>query len=344
MKAVVFHQHGGPEVLEYTERPEPSINAGQVLVEVKACALNHLDVWARKGLPGIQIPLPHILGNDIAGVVRSVGELVTWVKPGDEVMLHPGVSCGHCIECLAGRDNLCRDYAILGYLLDGGYAERVAAPGVNVIPKPKNLSWEEAAALPLVTVTAWHMLVTRANVQPGEDVLVHAAGSGVGSIAIQIAKLRGARVIATASSEEKLAKAEELGADDVLNYSNADWPKEVRRLTNKKGVDVVFEHTGVATWPGSIASLKTNGRLVTCGATSGYDAQTDIRQVFYRHLTILGSFMGSKAELLEAMKFIETGKIRAVVDQVLPLAEARRAHELMEDRAQFGKIVLRVSE
>ncbi len=344
MKAVVFHQHGGPEVLEYTDRPEPSINATEVLVEVKACALNHLDVWARKGLPGIPIPLPHILGNDIAGTVRAVGELVTWVKVGDEVMLHPGISCGHCIECLAGRDNLCREYSVLGYLRDGGYAELVAAPGVNVIPKPKNLSWEEAAALPLVTVTAWHMLVTRAKVQPGEDVLVHAAGSGVGSIAIQLSKLRGARVIATASTEDKLAKAKELGADDVLNYSNAAWPKEVRRLTNKKGVDVVFEHTGAATWPGSIASLKTNGRLVTCGATSGYAAETDIRQVFYRHLTILGSFMGSKAELLEAMKFIETGKIRAVVDQVLPLKDARRAHELMEDRAQFGKLVLRVSQ
>ena len=342
MKAVVFHQHGGPEVLEYTERPDPSINANEVLVAVKACALNHLDVWARAGLPGIQIPLPHILGNDIAGVVREAGELVTWVKPGDEVMLHPGVSCGHCNECLSGRDNLCREYAILGYLRDGGYAELVAAPGVNVIPKPKNLSWEEAAALPLVSVTAWHMLATRANVQAGEDVLIHAAGSGVGSVGIQIAKLRGARVIATAGSDAKLEKAKELGADEVLNYSNDNWPKEVRRLTNKKGVDVVFEHTGAATWSGSIASLKTNGRLVTCGATSGYAAQTDIRQVFYRHLTILGSFMGSKAELLEAMKFVENGKIRAVVDQALPLAEARRAHELMEDRAQFGKLVLAV--
>lgn len=342
MKAIVFHQHGGPDVLEYTDRPDPSFKANEVLVEVKACALNHLDVWARKGLPGIKIPLPHIPGNDIAGVVRDVGELVTWVKPGDEVMLHPGVSCGHCVECLAGRDNMCREYEVLGYLRDGGYAELVAAPGVNVIPKPKNLSWEEAAALPLVTVTAWHMLVTRANVQPGEDVLIHAAGSGVGSIGIQVAKLRGARVIATASSDDKLAKAKELGADEVVNYSNADWPKEVRRLTNKKGVEVVFEHTGAATWPGSIASLRTNGRLVTCGATSGYAAETDIRQVFYRHLTILGSFMGSKAELLDAMKFIMTGKIRAVVDQVLPLVEARRAHELMEDRAQFGKLVLKV--
>jgi len=340
MKAVVFNQHGGPEVLVYTDAPDPTIKANEVLVEVKACALNHLDVWARGGLPGIDIPLPHILGNDIAGVVREVGELVYWVRSGDEVMLQPGVSCGHCIECLSGRDNLCRDYDIIGYRRHGGYAELVAAPGVNVITKPKNLSWVEAAALPLVTVTAWHMLVTRANVQPGEDVLVHAAGSGVGSIGIQVAKLRGARVIATASSDDKLAKAKDLGADEVVNYSNDDWPKEVKRLTNRRGVDVVFEHTGAATWPGSIASLKRNGRLVTCGATSGFAAQTDLRQVFYHHLTILGSFMGAKSELLEAMKFIENGRIRAVVDQELPLAEARRAHELMEDRAQFGKLVL----
>jgi NADPH:quinone reductase-like Zn-dependent oxidoreductase len=216
----------------------------------------------------------------------------------------------------------------------------VAVPGVNVIQKPRNLSWEEAAALPLVTVTAWHMLVTRAAVQPGETVLIHAAGSGVGSIGIQVAKLRGARVIATAGADDKLAKAKTLGADEVINYRNEDWAQQVRALTNRRGVDVVFEHTGAATWPGSIATLKNNGRIVTCGATSGYEAQTDLRQVFYRHLTIMGSFMGTKAELLEAMKFVEAGAIRAVVDQTLPLAEARRAHELMEDRAQFGKLVL----
>ena len=340
MKAVIFKQHGGPEVLQYADAPDPTIKANEVLVEVKACALNHLDVWARGGLPGIDIPLPHILGNDIAGVVREVGSVVSWVRSGDEVLLHPGVSCGHCAECLGGRDNLCRDYDILGYRRNGGYAELVAAPAVNVIPKPANLAWEEAAALPLVTVTAWHMLVSRAAVRPGEDVLVHAAGSGVGSMAIQIAKLHGARVIATASSEEKLRKAQELGADDVVNYSNDDWPKEIKRLTNRRGVDVVFEHTGAATWTGSLASLKPGGRVVTCGATSGFAAQTDLRQVFYRHITILGSFMGSKSELLEAMKFVESGKLRAVVDQVLPLREARRAHELMQDRLQFGKLVL----
>ena len=340
MKAVIFRQHGGPEVLEYADVPEPGVRANEVLVEVRACALNHLDVWARGGLPGIEIPLPHILGNDVAGVVREVGELVDWVRAGDEVMLQPGVSCGHCVECLSGRDNLCPQYDIIGYRRDGGYAELVAAPGVNVIPKPAGLSWLEAAALPLVTVTAWHMLVTRAAVRPGEDVLIHAAGSGVGSVGIQIAKLRGARVIATAGSDEKLERARALGAHETVNYTHTDWPREVRRLTDKRGVDVVFEHTGAATWPGSLQALAKNGRVVTCGATSGYDARTDLRQVFYRHLTVLGSFMGSKAELLAAMKFVARGQLRAVVAETLPLAQARRAHELMQNRAQFGKLVL----
>jgi NADPH:quinone reductase-like Zn-dependent oxidoreductase len=340
MKAVIFEEHGGPEVLEYTEVADPQIKANEVLIEVRACALNHLDVWVRGGLPGIKIPLPHILGNDVAGVVREAGELVTWVKPGDEVMVQPGVSCGHCAECLAGRDNMCLEYDIIGSGRVGGYAELLSVPGVNMISKPKNLSWPEAAALPLVTLTAWHMLVTQARIQPGEDVLVHAAGSGVGSMGIQIAKLFGARVSATASSDEKLARARELGADETINYTRDEWPKEVKRLTDRRGVDVVFEHTGEATWPGSLVSLKKGGRLVTCGATSGFDARTDLRQVFYRHLTILGSMMGSKAELLAAMKFVASGEIRAVVDRTLPLAEARKAHELMEDRAQFGKLVL----
>ena len=340
MKAVIFSQHGGPEVLQLTEVADPQIKANEVLIEVRACALNHLDVWVRGGLPGIKIPLPHILGNDVAGVVREVGELVTWIKPGDEVMVQPGVSCGHCAACLAGRDNMCVEYDIIGSGRDGGYAELLSVPGVNVIPKPKSLSWSEAAALPLVTLTAWHMLVTQARVQPGEVVLVHAAGSGVGSLGIQIAKLFGARVIATASSADKLLKARELGADETIDYTSDGWSKEVRKLTGGRGVDLVFEHTGAATWPGSILSLRKGGRLVTCGATSGFDARTDLRQVFYRHLTILGSMMGSKAELIAAMKFVESGQIRAVVDRTLPLAAAQPAHELMEDRTQFGKLVL----
>jgi len=340
MKAVIFKQHGGPEVLEFTDVEDPRPKANEVLVKVRACALNHLDLFIRRGLPGIQIPLPHILGSDISGVVQSVGELVSWVKPGDEVIVQPGVSCTHCEACLSGADNLCREYDMIGYRRDGGYAELVAVPGINIVPKPREISWEEAAALPLVSITAWHMLVTRASVQPGENVLVHAAGSGVGSIAIQIAKLRGARVITTASSEEKLIKAKELGADETINYTADDWPKQVRKLTGGRGVDVVVEHTGAETWPGSISALKNNGRLVTCGATSGYDARTDLRQVFYRHLTLLGSFMGSKSELLEVLKFVEEGKIKAIVDTARPLSEARQAHEALENRAQFGKVVL----
>jgi len=340
MKAVFFEGHGGPEVLRHGERPDPRPRADEVLVEVRACALNHLDVWARRGLPGVEIPLPLVPGNDVAGVVRERGELVDWVETGEEVLLQPGVSCGHCRECLGGADNLCARYKVIGYQRDGGYAELIAAPAVNCVRKPASLSWEEAAAVPLVTLTAWHMLVTRARVEPGEDVLVHAAGSGVGSVGIQVAKLRGARVIATAGSEDKLEKALALGADEVVNYTRADWPKEVRRLTGRRGVDVVFEHTGADTWPGSILALKRDGRLVTCGATSGHDARTDLRQVFYRHLSLLGSFMGSKAELLDAMKFVEAGRIRPVVDRALPLGEARRAHQLLEDRAQFGKLVL----
>lgn len=340
MKAVLFDEHGGADVLRYTHAPEPTINATEVLIEVRACALNHLDVWTRGGLPGIKIPLPHILGNDIAGVVRACGSLVEWVKAGDEVMLQPGVSCGHCRECLGGADNLCAQYDILGYRRAGGYAELVSAPGVNVIPKPASLSWEQAAALPLTLLTAWHMLVTRAAIQPGETVLVHAAGSGVGVMGIQIARLRGARVIATASTKEKRERARELGADETVDYTREDWAREVRRLTHKRGVDVVFEHTGAATWEGSIQSLKTGGRLVTCGATSGFAAQTDIRQLFYRHLTFLGSFMGAKWELLDALPFVESGHIRPIVDRTLPLAEARQAHELISRREQFGKLVL----
>src|SRR5438477_677826 len=215
MKAVIFEQHGGPEVLKLTEVADPQIKSTEVQVKVRACALNHLDVWVRGGLPGIKIPLPHILGDDVAGVVRAAGELVTWTKPGAEVMVQPGVSCGHCVECLAGRDNMCDEYDMIGYRRDGGYAELLSVPGVNVIPKPENVSWPEAAALPLVTLTPWHMLLTQARVQPGEDVLIHAAGSGVGSLGIQIAKLRGARVIAAAGADEKLEKARELGAAEV---------------------------------------------------------------------------------------------------------------------------------
>jgi NADPH:quinone reductase-like Zn-dependent oxidoreductase len=340
MRAIVFHQHGEPDVLRYTEVAEPKIGPTEVLVRVRACALNHLDLWVRRGLPGISIPLPHIPGSDIAGEVARVGELVSRVKVGQKVLLAPGISCGQCEHCVAGRDNLCRRYTLFGYMVDGGCAEFVKSPEVNVLPIPGDLSFEEAAAVPLVFLTAWHMLMTRARLRPGEDLLVLGAGSGVGSAAVQIGKLIGARVIATAGHDAKLAKARELGADEVINHSKQKILEEVKRLTDRRGVDVVFEHVGTATWEASVMSLAPSGRLVTCGATTGYQAHVDIRYLFSRHLSILGSYMGSKAELYEVLKLIGQRKLRAVIDRTLPLAECARAHELMERREQFGKIVL----
>lgn len=341
MKAVVFHEHGGIDKLRYEERPDPSVKENEVLVRVKACALNHLDIWARIGLPSIQIPLPHISGSDICGEVASTGKMATRVRPGDPVMVSPGLSCGMCEHCLSGRDSMCRSYKIIGYLVDGGYAELVSVPEVNIIPMPEWLKPEEAAAVPLVFMTAWHMLVTRAGVSPGEYVLVLGAGSGVGSAAIQIAKLSGARVIATAGSEEKLKLAKTLGADELINHSEQDIAAEARRITEKRGVDIVFEHVGSATWEKSIRSLAVGGRLVTCGATTGYMGQTDIRYVYSRQLSVLGSYMASKAELLKVIELVKQRRLKPVVDKVYPLAEAARAQERMEKREHFGKIVLR---
>jgi len=340
MKAMRIHSHGGPEVLRYETVPDPVPRADEVLVRVRACALNHLDIWNRKGLPRPMVPLPHILGSDIAGEVAATGELVDDLKPGDPVILHPGVSCGRCRHCLSGQDNMCPRYHLLGAGRDGGYAQLVAVPRINVIPKPANLSYPEAAALPLVFLTAWHMLVTRARVQPGEDVFVWGASSGVGSAGIQIAKLLGARVIAATQGEEKQAKARQLGADEVIDYKTTDVLRAVRDLTGGRGVDVVFEHVGQATWEISIKMLAKGGRLVTCGNTSGWEGHTDIRYVFARQLSILGSYMGSNGELLALLPWVEAGRLRPVVHTVLPLEEAAEAHRILESQAQFGKVVL----
>ena len=342
MKAIVFRQHGGPEVLEYTNVPEPSIQPNAVLVRIRACALNHLDLWVRGGLPNVQIPLPHIPGSDVAGEIAAVGAEVSTVRAGQKVVLAPGVTCGKCPACIAGRDNECRQFTNLGYMIDGGCAEFVRVPEVNCLPYPENLSFEEAAAVPLVFQTAWHMLVGRAELQPGEDVLILGAGSGVGSAAIQIAKFFGARVIATAGTDQKLEKARELGADHAINHKSQKIRNEVRRITNKRGVDVVFEHVGTATWEDSLASLAPAGRLVTCGATTGFDAKIDLRFLFSRQLSLLGSYMGTKSELHTVMKLVAAGRLKPVVDRVFPLAEAAAAHTYLESSSQFGKVVLRV--
>lgn len=342
MKAVVFSEHGSPNVLRYTEVPEPRIGTHEVLVRVRACAVNHRDLLVRQGATGSSVSFPHILGSDIAGEVAKVGEGVSNVRPGDPVLLAPGISCGHCEECTAGRDNFCRDYTVFGSRLPGGYAEFVKAPASNVLPMPANLTFEEAAAIPFVFMSAWHMLITRAALRPAEQVLVIGAASGVGSAAIQIAKAAGARVIATAGSESKFAKAKELGADDVLLYAGGELAKDVRRLTKNRGVDVVFEHVGQATWEQSILSLATGGRLVTCGATTGREGKINITYLFFNHLSIIGSFMGSKSELYSVLELVERGLLKPVVDCVMPLERAADAHARLEHRQQFGKIILQV--
>jgi NADPH:quinone reductase-like Zn-dependent oxidoreductase len=342
MKAILFTQHGGAEVLKYTDAPDPTPGTNEVVVRVRACALNHLDLWVRRGIPGVAFPLPHIPGSDISGEIAEIGEGVSTVRVGQKVVLAPGVSCGKCPACISGQDNRCRQFTNLGYMIDGGCAELVRAPELNCLPYPENLSFEQAAAIPLVFQTAWHMLIARAALQPGEDVLVLGAGSGVGSAAIQIAKFFGARVIATAGSDEKLQKAKQIGADHFINHKTQKIREEVRRITYKRGVDVVLEHVGTATWDESIASLAPGGRLVTCGATTGYDAKIDLRFLFSRQLSLLGSYMGTKSELQTVMKLVAAGKLRPVVDRIFPLSEAAAAHVYLESGSQFGKVALTV--
>lgn len=340
MKAVRFHEYGGPEVLKYEDAPDPKIEANEVLVKVRACALNHVDLWLRQGATGWKLALPHIVGSDISGEAAEAGSLVKRVKPGDRVLLAPGVSCGQCEMCAKGFDNACRRYTLFGVMVDGGYAEYVKSPEANVIPIPGDLSFDEAAAAPLVFLTAWHMLMTRARLQPGEDVLVIGAGSGVGSAAIQVAKLMGCRVIGVAGSDAKLEKARALGADFGINHRTQSIAGEVKRITAKRGVDVIVEHVGAAVWEACFESLSTYGRLVTCGTTSGEDVNLNMRLLYGRQRALLGSFMGGKGELYDVLKLIGQRKLRAVIDSAFPLAEARAAQQKMEDRDLFGKILL----
>jgi NADPH:quinone reductase-like Zn-dependent oxidoreductase len=320
--------------------PVPTPTAKEVRVRVKAVALNHLDVWVRKGWPGLKLPLPHVLGSDVAGVIDALGSEVTDLAVGAEVVVNPGLSCGACERCLAGDDVLCRKYQIIGEDLAGGYAEFVCVPRQNILVKPKRLSFEEAACLPLTFLTASHMLFARAQLKPGETILIHAAGSGVGSAAVQLAKLAGATVIATASSGVKLEKAKALGADHLINYAESDFLEEVKKLTSRRLVDVVFEHVGAATWDKSIACLPKGGRLVTCGATTGHDVKIDLRTLFYKSISLLGSTMGSKSELFKVMDLVERGRLSPVLDRVLPLERGAEAHGLLADRKSFGNVVL----
>ena len=327
-------------MLELRDVPDPRVLPGEVIVRVRACGINHLDLWVRRGLPGLDPEMPHILGSDVVGEVIETGDGVANPRPGDRVWVHPTLSCGVCPACVAGNDHLCRQYDVLGRRRNGGYAERVRVPAINCLPYPGDMPWDQAAAMPLVFLTAWHMLVGRAKLAAGEDCLVIGAGSGVGSAAIQVAKLLGARVIATAGSAAKLERARTLGADATIDHTQQDVAAEARQWTGKKGVEVVFEHVGGRVFEAGVAALARNGRLVTCGATAGAKVTLDLDVLFGRHLALYGSWMGRKSELLEGLKFVRSGQIKPVVDSVMPLAEARRAHERLEAGQQFGKIVL----
>lgn len=340
MKAVRIHQFGGPEVLTYEDIPDPKPRKDQVLVRVRACALNHLDLWVRNGLPGVN--LPHILGSDIAGEIAEVGEYISDFKVGQRVIIAPMSFCNHCPKCVAGLQNQCRQFTVYGNAIDGGNCELIAVPAVNIIPIPDSLDFIQAASVPLVFVTAWHMLTGRAGIRAGQTVLIIGANSGVGIAAIQIAKLFHCRVISTAGDELKMQKAREFGADFVINHYQQKIAQEVRTITKGEGVDIVFEHVGPATFQESMRSLKAGGTLVTCGATTGPKTDLELRFLFSRNLSVLGSYMGTMSELNEVLGHVFAGRLKPVVDRVYPLQEIRAAHEHLEKSRMFGKVVLTV--
>lgn len=344
MKATYIKEFGGPEVLKYGDVDDPEIGAGDVLVRVKATALNHLDVWRRSGQRGTKSTLedPFILGCDIAGEVADTGSEVTGFSARDRVVVNPGVIPAECHKTYAGRESMCPQYAMIGAALNGGYAQYVRVPAENVHHVSIKSSWEEMAAIPLTMLTAWHMLVTLTKLKPGETVLIQAVGSGVGTAALQIAKLIGATTVVTASMDSKLDRAKKLGADHLINYQEKDFAAEVKEITGGEGVNVVFDHIGSSTFEGNIRSLGMGGRYVNCGVTGGHKAELHIGQLFTKQITLHGSFMGTNDDMRQVMRLVNQGKLHGVVDQVFPLEAARKAHEAMEDRNVFGKLVLQV--
>jgi NADPH:quinone reductase-like Zn-dependent oxidoreductase len=341
-EAMVLERHGGPEVLERKTIDLDPPGPCQARVRVHAVAMNHMDIWVRLGGPAFKLQYPHRLGCDLAGVVEELGPGARGVAVGDRVMVQPGLSCGVCKACLSGRDNLCRSYRILGENAQGGYARHVNMPDVNLIKIGAALGFSEAAALPLCTLTAWQMVFKKAQVKPGQTVVVHAAGSGVSSIAIKMCKLVGARVIATTGSPEKRDRAKALGADEVIVTGEQDYVAEVKRLTGKAGADVILDHVGGELFEKAIAAAAWGGRIVICGSTAGFAAKVDLRQIFFRQVEVLGSTMGSKGDLLEALPMILDGRLRATVDREVSLWDAREAHEALENRKVFGKVVLTI--
>jgi NADPH:quinone reductase-like Zn-dependent oxidoreductase len=338
MKAIFFRAHGGNEVLEYGDWPAPEPGAGEVRVSIRAAALNRLDVFVRNGIP--DVPLPQIPGADGSGVVDAIGAGVENLSPGDRVLLQPGLSCGACEFCLAGEQSLCVRFRILGEHVAGTFAEQVVVPGRNVFPIPERLSFEQAAAFPLVYQTAWRMIITRGDVRPGQTVLIHGAGGGAGGAALEIAKLVGARVFATTCGEEKVRRLAEAGAEVVIDYGKQDVAREIRALTGKRGVDVVFDSVGDKTWMTSLKCAAKGGRIVTCGATTGPNPKEELRLVFWNQLSILGSTMANEREFRALLSMVAAGRLSPRIDKVFPFSRAKEAYERMEKGEHHGKIIL----
>lgn len=341
MQAVVFDRFGGPEVLQYRQVPDPVPEAGEILLRVRACSVNRtLDLETREKGAGFGITLPHVSGADPCGEVVATGPGVSGPRVGDRVAVSPLVVCGACPLCRRGAENACLNLKVMGVHRHGGYAELVRAPAANAAPLPAALPFADAACLPLSYAVAWHLLVTVARLQPGETVLIMAAGSGLGVAGIQIAKLRGARVLAAAGSDEKVELARRLGASEGVNYATSDLPQEVRRLTDGWGADVVFENIGSATWDRSLASLARSGRVVTCGTHGGSQASIDIRSLYRSHISLLFTAGFTRDALDEVIRLAGEGKLKAVIDRTFPLAEAAAAQRYVADRKNFGKVIL----
>lgn len=344
MRAAYIRSHGGPEVIEVGERPVPETGPGEVRVRLVTAALNHLDLWVRRGIPGIELEMPHVLGADGAGVVEAVGPGVEEPAPGEEVYLQPGLFCGRCEFCLAGEESLCVRFRLLGEHVDGTLAEHVVVPAVNAYRKPRGLDWEKAAAFPLVYQTAWRLLMTVGGLRAGESVLVHGAGGGVSAAALQIARYAGAFVFATSSSRAKLDRALALGADVAIDYTTEDVPARIRELTAKRGVDLVIDNVGQATWRDSIECVRRGGRIATCGATTGNDATTPLNRVYWKQLSIHGSTMANRREFAAVSRLVVGGRIDPVIDRVYRLEDVPEALARLETGEQFGKIVIRVAD
>ena len=345
MKAIRIHEHGSFDKLRYEDTPEPELSSSSdVIVKLRAASLNRADIWVRRGPSGYGVKFPHILGADGAGVVAEVGEQVTNTNPGDAVCLYPGIGCGRCEYCMTERELMCGKLRVIGQREDGTYAEYIRVPARNCFPIPPCLSFEEAAALPLAYISAWRMLVTNAELKPGEHVLIRDIGGGVAAASLQLAVHLGTHVIVTSGDVDKLAKAKTLGAQHAINDERSDFAKEVRQFTGKRGVDVVVDCVGGDDWSKSLASLAKGGRLVTCGATARANPQTDVRRIFWNDLNIFGSTLGDRQEFRQVLNFIETSRAKPVIDQVFPLKDAATAQRCMEDGRHFGKIVLTIEE